>query len=197
MIRVVTFAAILFAMFSGRVSAQTESQPRGVEVLGEQLAALSPRVRPDEANRLALAAHRVSSALARDYRAIRSPHFHNFLVNAGLRKRGLCHHWARDLGERLAASKPRSLMLRWAIARAGTLREHNAVVVTARGQRFEQGIVLDAWRRSGRLYFGPVAADKYPWQEDRSETFDPRRSPAAQPTAWRAHTAEVAAPNES
>ena len=144
-----------------------------VEGLTEQLSALSPGVHRAEAHRLAVQAHSASFDLARRYRPVGPPQLHNFLVNAGVKKRGLCHHWARDLGERLAGLKLRTLVLRWGIARAGTLREHNAVVVTARGQPFERGIVLDAWRHSGRLFSTAVVADKYPWKEDRSESFTP------------------------
>jgi hypothetical protein len=39
------------------------------------------------------------------------------------------------------------------------------VVLTAPGQAFDQGIVLDAWRHSGRLCWSPVQEDKYPWIE--------------------------------
>ena len=125
---------------------------------------------------MSIAAHRAASELGRRYQPVGPPQFHNFLVNTGLKKRGLCHHWARDLGSQLAVLKLRTLQLRWGIARRGTLREHNAVVVTARGQPFERGIVLDAWRHSGRLFAGPVAGDKYPWVEDPQETFRaPRR----------------------
>ena len=129
-----------------------------------------------EAERLAVAAHTESQRLGREYRAVGLPQFHNFLVNTGLKRRGLCHHWARDLGQRLAALRLHTLVLRWGIARGGTLREHNAVVVTARGQPFERGIVLDPWRHSGRLFSAEVSADKYPWQEDTSESFALPRS---------------------
>jgi hypothetical protein len=144
---------------------------RSVERLRDQLFALAPSVRHDEATELATRAYSVAARLAREYRAVPSPHLHNFLVNIGAKERGLCHHWTRDLGAQLARLKLRTLELRWGISRAGTLREHNAVVVTARGQRFAEGVVLDPWRYSGRLFSGPVASDKYPWREDRSESF--------------------------
>ena len=143
--------------------------------LAQQLLELSPAVRAHEAQRLADHAQLSSRQLAREYRAAGSPQFHNFLVNAGVRERGLCHHWARDLGGRLAALRLRTLVLRWGIARAGTLREHNAVVVTARDQPFERGIVLDPWRHSGRLFASSVVADRYPWREDPHDSFTPQR----------------------
>lgn len=96
---------------------------------------------------------------------VRPALFHNFMVNLGVRKRGLCYHWAEDLVARLQTLKLATLDLHWGIARAGTLREHNSVVVTAKGQPFRQGVVLDAWRHAGRLHWADVAADRYPWEE--------------------------------
>ena len=156
------------------VPRSTVAAPPQGEVLAGQLTALSRSVAPAEAQRLAATAHSTSADLAVRYRPLGPPQLHNFLVNSGIKKRGLCHHWARDLGEQLAQLKLRTLVLRWGIARAGTLREHNSVVVTARGQPFSEGIVLDAWRHSGRLFSGPVATDKYPWREDAQESFAPR-----------------------
>ena len=142
-----------------------------VASLRDDLAALSPKVRAGEAERVASRAYETSQRLARDYGIKGPPQFHNFLVNAGLKERGLCHHWARDLMQQLRALKLTTLDLHWGGARAGTLREHNAVIVTAKGQPFQSGIVLDAWRHSGRLFSGPVAADRYPWKEDLTECF--------------------------
>lgn len=171
-VRVACATLLVIAAFGSKAAAEEGDGQQGVRSLTQQLRALSPAVQRDEAKRIATRSFLSTEELARRYRPFGPPQLHNFLVNTGVRKRGLCHHWARDLGQRLAATRPRSLVLRWGIARAGTLREHNAVVVTARGQRFEEGIVLDAWRHSGRLYFGPVAGDKYPWQEDRRESFE-------------------------
>ena len=151
------------------VAAPAGNLPPNVARLRNELAALSPTVRPREAERVAIAAHESSRQLAREY-GIGSPaQFHNLLVNAGVRKRGLCHHWARDLMQRLAALKLTTLDLHWGAARAGTWREHNAVVVTAKGKPFATGVVLDPWRRSGRLFAGPVAMDRYPWKEDLAD----------------------------
>jgi hypothetical protein len=44
------------------------------------------------------------------------------------------------------------------------LREHNSVVITARDQPFETGLVLDPWRNSGELYWAAAAHDDYPWE---------------------------------
>lgn len=133
--------------------------------LAIRIRSLAPSVREGEAERVATCAYECSRELARQYRVVRPAWFHNVLVNLGVRKRGLCYQWAEDLLARLQTLHLRTLQLHWGMARAGTVREHNCVVVTARGQPFEQGIVLDAWRHSGRLVWKPVSADKYPWVE--------------------------------
>jgi hypothetical protein len=156
-------AAILLASWNDVAAANL---PPNVAALRDELVALSPKVHPREAERVALRAHQASRRLAREYRVGRSPHFHNFLVNVRLRDRGLCHHWARDLMQQLAALRLTTLDLHWGAARAGTLREHNAVVMAAKGQPFSSGVVLDPWRHAGRLFVTPVAADRYPWKED-------------------------------
>lgn len=122
-------------------------------------------VREDEAERVAGSAYDYSRELAMRYRVVRPALWHNFLVNTGHKERGLCYEWAEDLLAELQSFNLASLQLRWAIARAETAREHNAVVVTAPDQPFEQGIVLDPWRRGGKLVWSPVMADRYPWVE--------------------------------
>jgi hypothetical protein len=37
------------------------------------------------------------------------------------------------------------------------------VVITAAGQPFETGLVLDPWRNSGDLFWARVDRDVYPW----------------------------------
>ncbi len=118
----------------------------------------------EEAATLARVAVEESMQLAREYRAAGPPWFHNMMVNSKIKERGLCFHWANDLFARLQPLGLRSLDLHLAVARRATSREHNAVVVTASGQPFESGLVLDAWRRSGVLFSGPVVGDKYPWE---------------------------------
>jgi hypothetical protein len=126
---------------------------------------LDPAVSPAEAQRLAACAYEYSSQLAQEYHAVRPAIWHNFLVNMGVKRRGLCYQWAEDLSAKLETLNLTTLTVRWGIARAGTYREHNSVVITARGHPFESGLVLDPWRRSGKLVWKPVGADKYPWLE--------------------------------
>lgn len=144
-----------------RASALLAEKPAA---LARDLQALGPDVDAWEARALAEMAWAGSVELAGQYRATRPAWFHNMLVNAGFRPRGLCYHWANDLADRLAALPLQTLEIHYAVARPATPREHNALVVTRRGTPFSEGLVLDAWRRSGELTWMPVPADHYPWQ---------------------------------
>lgn len=91
----------------------------------------------------------------------------NLAVNLGLAEWGLCWQWTEWLGRPLAARQFRTLELRWGCTfRGSPWREHNAVVVTARGQPFNNGLVLDPWRKSGRLTWVRVLGDRFPWKHD-------------------------------
>ena len=137
-----------------------------VAALSDDLAALNRHTNLTEAGDLAETAISYSHQLAEEYRVVRPAIFHNLLVRIGLKDRGLCYQWTEDLMNRLDLMQLQSFQLHWGVAYRGSeLREHNTVVVTARGQPFEEGIVLDPWRNSGELFWARVKKDHYPWQE--------------------------------
>jgi hypothetical protein len=138
--------------------------------LRTRIAALSPTVSPDEAQRVAYTAYLTGRELHREWRVAWLPGIQNFLVNIGKRKGGLCFQWATELLVRLDALKLQTLDLHWAESGANTNAEHNVIVVTARGQAFGEGILLDLWRYSGTLVWTQVAMDPdYRWTENKSE----------------------------
>ena len=136
-----------------------------------RIVALSPTsIRLDEAQRVAACAYTTGRELQREWRVVWPAGVQNFLVNTGRRKGGLCFQWATELLIRLDAMKLQTLELHWAESYAGAPSEHNVIVVTAKGQPFEQGILLDNWRYGGNLVYGPVAADpNYKWKENSGE----------------------------
>jgi hypothetical protein len=142
--------------FSFQVS--KSDAPQAAKLAGE-LASLSPRVNPDEATLLADCAFVTVSKLRREYRMFGTPIFNNFLIYHGLRKRGYCYQWSEDLLVALDKLNLKSLELRWGEYDPNTWRENNCIVVTAKGQPFKRGIMLECWRHLGHLYFGPVASD--------------------------------------
>ena len=139
-------------------------------VLRNRLLALSPAVRSDEAERVAHCAYMTGRELARKWRVVWMPGVQNFLVNIGARKGGLCFQWASELLIRLNALRLQTLDLHWAESYARLSGEHNVIVVTAKGQPFDKGIILDNWRYEGHLIYGQVTMDPdYRWTENREE----------------------------
>jgi hypothetical protein len=139
-------------------------------VLRGRIAALAPSVRPEDAQLVARCAYNTGRELKREWRVGWPPGLHNFLVNTGARKGGLCFQFATELLLRLDALKLETLELHWAESFVRTSSEHNVIVVTARGQPFHQGILLDNWRYGGRLVWGVVTEDPhYQWKENKAE----------------------------
>jgi hypothetical protein len=148
------------------VFASSEDDP----ALRKRIVALSPTVRPDEAQLVTRWAYNTGRELKREWRVGWPPGVHNFLVNTGARKGGLCFQFATELLLRLDALKLETLERHWAESCERTASEHNVIVVTARGQPFHQGILLDNWRYGGRLIWGPVTGDpEYEWKENKAE----------------------------
>ena len=129
------------------------------EKLTDELAALSSRVNREEAKLLAECAFATVTKLRREYRMFGTPIFNNFLIYHGLRKRGYCYQWSEDLLIAIDALRLKSLELHWGEYDPNTWRENNCIVVTAKGQPFNRGIMLECWRHLGHLYFGLVASD--------------------------------------
>ncbi|HMP82582.1 MAG TPA: hypothetical protein PKA41_07730 [Verrucomicrobiota bacterium] len=146
-----------------RPAPDDEYQLGGKADLAARLIELSNTVNHAEARLLADTAYNYSLDLAERYRAVRPAALQNILVNTGFRERGLCFQWADDLTAKLDSLELQTLQLHRAVARLGTPREHSAVVVTAVGQPFDDGVVLDAWRRQGLLCWNDVIYDTYKW----------------------------------
>ena len=138
------------------------------ETLANQLAGLSPRVDRAEARLLADCAFATVSQLRRQYRMFGTPIFNNFLIYHGLKKRGYCYQWSEDLLVALDALKLKSLELHWGEANPGNWRENNCLVVTAKGQLFNHGMVLDCWKHFGHLRWNLVLSDEDPYVENRA-----------------------------
>jgi hypothetical protein len=152
----------------GETQAQriTAAYREKVESLQVELAALNRQANLPEAKQAAETAIMYSYRLADEYQLVRPAVLHNVLIRVGLKDRGLCYHWTEDLLKQLQSLELKTYQLHWAVAHRGSeLREHNSVVITASGQAFERGVVLDPWRNSGDLYWSPVRTDRYPWQE--------------------------------
>jgi hypothetical protein len=171
-IRLLTYFAAVLVIFGAWPSPALGDQQQGsvsfqvqksdlakAEKLAGELASLSPRVNREEAKLVADCAFATVNKLRREYRMFGTPIFNNFLIYHGLRKRGYCYQWSEDLLIALDALRLKSLELHWGEHDPNTWRENNCIVVTAKGQPFKRGIMLECWRHLGHLYFGPIASD--------------------------------------
>jgi hypothetical protein len=154
-IRTVVFI-IAFSLCASPVWAKDE---KSIKKLRDALVALAPDVDPGEAELVSVNAHTASRDCAREYRLAWFSGFQNLLIHMGKRQRGYCGHYTRDIGERLKELRLKTLVLHWGAAYAGTPAENNCLVVTARNQPFEKGIIMDGWRNSGELFWCPLKED--------------------------------------
>jgi len=141
------------------INAVWAGDERSIKELRDALVALAPDVDPGEADLVSVTTHTASRSLAREYRVVWFSGFQNFLIHMGIRQRGYCGHYTRDIGERLKELRLKTLVLHWGAAFAGAERENNCLVVTARNQPFEEGIIMDAWRDAGKLFWSPLKKD--------------------------------------
>jgi hypothetical protein len=145
--------------FSLCINAVWAIDERSIKKLRDALVALAPDVDPGEAELVSVTAHTTSRSLAREYRVVWFSGFQNLLIHMGKRQRGICADYTRDIGERLKELRLKTLVLHWGAAYAGTPAENNSLVVTSRNQPFEEGIIMDGWRDSGRLFWCPLKKD--------------------------------------
>jgi hypothetical protein len=183
-------AILIFGLLFAASTALARDE-QSIKDLRDALVALSPDVDLREAEVLSTTAHTLSRQLAHDYGVTLFPGFQNFLVNVGAREKGFCAHYTRDIGTRLKEFHFKTLELHWGIAYAKLEDENNALVITARGQKFEDGIVLDAWRRAGRLWWSPVMKD-YDYEVRRGSGLNRLGAQHTGITAWKEDLQETA-----
>jgi hypothetical protein len=167
-VRIFLIGWLVLAGFVGCTRTVPEPTSTRQAELTRMVVQMDRSVDPVEAGRLAREALTFSRELASRYRVTTTPWVHNFLVNVGLRDRGLCYQWADDLMVHLQRLHLKTLTFYPVGAHIGEYwREHNAIVVMPRDRFLPLGraIVLDPWRFGGRLFFASVAHDrKYRWQ---------------------------------
>lgn len=150
------------------------------------VATLAPGVDPAEALRVAQIAFNTGRDLKKEWQVVWPPGVQNFLVRTGKRKGGYCYQFAERLLWRLTAQKWNTLEFHWAESFENTSAEHNVIVVTAKGQDFYRGIILDNWRYGGHLVWGPVLDDPhYRWHENKPQfqkVVNRRPTPSASPS---------------
>ena len=156
-----------------------EKYQQSSDELFQLVMSLDESIDPVEARDLADSSIYRAMSLAKEFNLTWPPVWHNVLVNYGYRPRGLCIHFCYDLITMLREKNYKTMQFHWGIANEGSNYplEHSSPVVTAIGQDFYAGVVLDAWRSSGQLTFTHVKGDKYEWHPfDESRLNKPKAS---------------------
>ena len=136
-----------------------------IKKLSLQIQSLSKTVDKEEAKRVSYDLINYSKQLAKEYKVNTTALFHNTLINLNIKKRGLCYHYANDLLSFLRKKDYKSFKFIKAIANRDEYFEHTSLVLTTKNTKFENSIILDAWRNTGELYFSKVKDDKrYEWE---------------------------------
>ena len=143
---------------------------KSIKGFRDAIVKLAPDVDPAEAELVSATSHRTARRLQKEWRVAPVSIVQNFLIHIGARQKGYCFDWAYGIGGQLKTLRLKTLVLHWGASYPGTRLEHNCVVVTARGQPFRDGYLIDGWRAAGRLLWWPVKKDNYPWKEDLQET---------------------------
>jgi len=99
----------------------------------------------------------------------------------GVKPRGLCWHWAMDMEARLKRERFETLQMHRAVANANNIRlEHSTAIISAKGDPMDEGIILDPWRKGGRLFWSHLRDDtRYRWvprAQVLADKFGPERA---------------------
>ena len=138
-----------------------------IQELQLAIQSLDESIDRNEAHTAATIAIEYPQQLPKQYEITDTPLVHNVLVTLGVKPRGLCVDWTADLITRLRKERFHSLDLHWGVANYDSVFsiEHSTVIISARNQALDQGVVLDPWRNGGDLFWSPTLEDpSYEWQ---------------------------------
>lgn len=142
----------------------TQDDKEKITSLYKALVKLGPDIDEMEAKEVAFDSVVYPMYLAKQYGLTYPPQYHNVLVNKGERPRGLCYEWADDMTAMVERKNLQTFDIHRGTAFRMTKDEHNTLIVSAKGDPLEKGIILDPWRHSGKLYWAKVLDDKdHPW----------------------------------
>ena len=160
------FKLLIFSFFFVACGVQPPTiQEDKVKKLAYTLQNLQTNIFYAEAMRLSRDIYQKTALLSKEFELTSPSWYHNFLVNIGIKERGLCYHWADTLYLYFIQKDYPSFEFHLVGANIGEYwSEHNSLVVTGKGKPIEGGLIIDPWRNSGELYFSKVKDDAaYHW----------------------------------
>jgi len=162
--------SILLSVFFLGCSAPSPKFSENPEHLAALLQTLSPNVPHKEAEALAYAIFQRIAVLREVYKPLSEPHLNNFLINVGVKKQGLCYQWSDALYTHFKKRDYPHFTFHLLVSDRGKyFSEHNVMVVVAKGGEVMDGVIVDPWRKPGKVYVSKVKEDfSYVW-EHRAE----------------------------
>ena len=157
----------IFSCFlAGCVVTEPSVSKTKITQLSTLLQSLDKSIPQDEAMHLSQDIFHETQKLTKEFELTSPPLFHNSLVNIGIREKGLCYHWSDALYAHFSQKKYSHFEFHLVGANIGEyFLEHNALVVVRKGGSIKNGILIDPWRDSGKIYFSRVVEDKkYQWK---------------------------------
>jgi len=166
MFRYLLSPLLLSLFFLGCTGTSSELSQNRVEALLELLGSLDKSISSKETELLSHEIFKETVKLTKKFKPVSEPHFNNFLINVGVKDKGLCYQWSDALYLHFSKKDYSHFEFHLLVSSKGEyLYEHNVLVVVAKGGEVLEGIVIDPWRNSGELYFSKVSEDKkYKWK---------------------------------
>jgi hypothetical protein len=165
MLRYIASLFLCTLLLTGCAREPVHDAQSSVAALSHLLTGLDPNIPKDEASHLAEDIFSYAAVLEKRFGREGDPYWHNFLINIGIKKRGLCYHYSDALYLHLRQGDYPHFAFHLLGTHIGEYwREHNALAVTAKGHPVMEGVVVDAWRERGRVFVSKIREDRaYRW----------------------------------
>lgn len=161
------FEYVLFSFFFWGCTVETlRPQKQDILQLSTLLHHANPRSSHSETLKLSQDIFAQTQRLTQRFQRSTSPKFHNFLISIGLKEKGLCYHWSDALYQYFSTQKAYpSFSFHLMVSHKGSYwKEHNTLVIVPLNQPIKEGIIIDPWRDTQKLYFSKVKDDHaYTW----------------------------------
>ena len=157
--------SLLLATFFVSCSTVPDTSQNRVENLATLLQTIDKEIPFEKALSLSKEIFQQTDQLRDEFNPISEPHVNNFLVNIGLKEKGLCYEWSDPLYIYFRRKPYRYFSFHLIVANRGKyFREHNVLAVTSKKDDIPNGVIIDPWREPGKLYISKVKDDiKYVW----------------------------------
>jgi hypothetical protein len=157
---------LLLFLLIGCSDTVTPTSQTEVNKLTRLFRTLDTTITQDEALQLSQDIFLKTEDLRKEFDRTSNPLWHNFLVNIGIQEKGLCYHWSDALYAHLLTKNYPSFEFHLMGANIGEYwSEHNVLMVVGKDKDMKEGIIIDPWRDSEKLYFSKVTDDTdYVWK---------------------------------